>query len=85
MIRVFLDTNTYTAFKKGDEDTVQVIRYAEIVGISVVVLGELLAGFAVGTKEQTNRHELDAFLDSPRVRIYPVDDETTAHYASTGS
>ena len=82
MIRVFLDTNAYTAFKKGDEDTVQVIRYAEIVGISVVVLGELLAGFAVGTKERTNRHELDAFLDSPRVRIYPVDDDTTAHYAS---
>jgi len=59
-----------------------VIRYANIVGISVVVLGELLAGFAVGTKERTNRRELDAFLDSPRVRVYPVDDETTAHYAS---
>ena len=39
MIRVFLDTNAYVAFKKGDEDTVQVIRYADIVGISVVVLG----------------------------------------------
>ena len=81
MIRVFLDTNAYTAFKNGDKDTVQVIRYADIVGISVVVLGELLAGFAVGTKERTNRRELDAFLDSPRVRIHPVDAETTAHYA----
>lgn len=82
VIRVFLDTNAYTGFKKGDEDTLQVIRYADIVGIGVVVLGELLAGFAVGTKERTNRRELDAFLDSPRVRIYPVDEETTAHYAS---
>ena len=82
MIRVFLDTNAYAAFKKGDEDTIQVIRYADIIGISVVVLGELLAGFAVGTKERINRRELNAFLDSPRVRVYPVDDETTAHYAS---
>ena len=76
MIRAFLDANAYAAFKKGDEDTVQLIRYTDIVRISVVVLGELLAGFAVGTKERTNRRELDAFLDSPRVRIYPVDDET---------
>ena len=82
VIRVFLDTNAYTTFKKGDEDTVQVIRNADLVGVSVVVLGELLAGFAVGTKERRNRQELDAFLDSPRVRIYPVDSETTGHYAS---
>ena len=82
MIRVFLDTNAYTAFKKKDEDTVHVIRYADIVGTSVVVLGELLAGFAVWTKERSNRRELDAFLDSPRVRVYPVGDETTAHNAS---
>lgn len=58
------------------------IRFADIVGVSVIVLGELLAGFAVGTRERTNRRELDAILDSPRVRIYPVNDETTAHYAS---
>lgn len=65
MIRVFLGTNAYTAFKKGDEDTVQVIRYADTVGVSVIVLGELLAGFAVGTNDRTNRRELDAFLYSP--------------------
>jgi predicted nucleic acid-binding protein len=82
VIRVFLDTNAYSAFKKGDKDTIQVIRYADIIGISVVVLGELLAGFAVGSKEHKNRSELDAFLNSPRVRIYPVDEETAAHFAS---
>jgi predicted nucleic acid-binding protein len=83
VIRIFLDTNAYAAFKKGDADTAQVIRYADIIGVSVVVLGELLAGFTGGTKEKVNRRELDAFLDSPRVRVYPVDAETTAHYALT--
>ena len=63
VIRVFLDTNAYAAFKKGDEDTIQVIRYADIIGISVVVLGELLAGFAVGTKERINRREPDQAKD----------------------
>lgn len=81
MIRVFVDTNAYVAFKKGDEDIIEVIRYADAIGVSAIVLGELLAGFALGTKQQTNRRELDAFLDSPRVRVYPVGLDATAYYA----
>lgn len=81
MIRVYLDTNAYAAFKTGDDGTIEVIRYADVIGVSAIVLGELLAGFAVGTKEQTNRRELNAFLDSPRVRVYPVNLDTTAYYA----
>jgi tRNA(fMet)-specific endonuclease VapC len=49
--------------------------------VSAIVLGGVLAGFSVGRKEQTNRHELNAFLDSPRLRVYPVDLDTTAYYA----
>jgi predicted nucleic acid-binding protein len=81
VIRVFVDTNAYVAFKKGDEDIIEVIRYADAIGVSAIVLGELLAGFALGTKQQTNRRELNAFLDSPRVRVYPVDLDATAYYA----
>jgi predicted nucleic acid-binding protein len=81
VIRVFVDTNAYVAFKKGDEDIIEVIRYADAIGVSAIVLGELLAGFALGTKEQTNRRELDAFLDSPRVRVYSVGLDATAYYA----
>jgi tRNA(fMet)-specific endonuclease VapC len=81
VIRVFVDTNAYVAFKKGDEDIIEVIRYADAIGVSAIVLGELLAGFALGTKQQTNRRELDAFLDSPRVRVYPVGLAATAYYA----
>lgn len=47
-----------------------------------MVLGELLAGFAAGKQEDRNRIELDAFLDSPRVAIIPVDRDTTRFYAS---
>jgi hypothetical protein len=36
-------------------------RCADIVGISVVVLGALLAGLAVETKERANRLQLDGF------------------------
>ena len=45
------------------------------------MLGELLAGFAVGTREAKNRSELAQFLNSPRVGVYPVTADTADSYA----
>jgi predicted nucleic acid-binding protein len=53
---------------------------ADEVHLSTVVLGELLAGFAAGSRERRNREELTAFLDSPRVRIDAVDEGTADFY-----
>lgn len=44
-------------------------------------MGELLSGFRGGTKESTNRKELEQFLDSPRVNLLTLDEETAEHYA----
>jgi len=76
---LLLDTNMYVAFKRGDDDAVELLRLADEVHLSTVVLGELLAGFAAGSREKRNREELTAFLESPRVRIDAVD-EATADY-----
>ncbi len=81
MIRILLDTNAYAAFKRGNADAVEILRHADQIGISVIMIGELLAGFAAGSHEVRNQLELDAFLNSPRVNIIPVDQETTRHYA----
>lgn len=81
MTEILLDTNAYAAFKRGDEEAVGILRLAERIGISVIVLGELLSGFAIGRREATNRRELSAFLDSPRARVLAVDDDTAGHYA----
>lgn len=72
-MRVLVDTNAYAAFKGGDPETVDVLRMADEIHLSVIVLGELLAGFAAGTQERRNRRELAAFMDSPRV-ICPLRD-----------
>ena len=45
------------------------------------MLGELLAGFAAGTRESKNRSELAQFLNSPRVGVYPVTADTAVSYA----
>jgi tRNA(fMet)-specific endonuclease VapC len=81
-VRVQLDTNAYVAFKGGDPDTVDVIRLADRLALSTVVVGELLAGFALGSRASENRRELASFLESPRVEILPVGRDTATFYAA---
>lgn len=81
MRRILVDTNVYVAFKRGEECSVDLLKKAVEIGVSTVVLGELLAGFRCGTRMSENYRELELFLDSPRVVILPVDEETTEFYA----
>jgi tRNA(fMet)-specific endonuclease VapC len=81
MRKILLDTNAYVAFKNGNQDAIEIIRLAAEIGMSLVVLGELLAGFVAGGKEMKNRQELDKFLSSPRITIIPIDEETPEFYA----
>ncbi len=78
---VLLDTNAYTAFMLGEAETVEVIAFAEKLYLNSVVLGELLGGFAVGTKEANNRAELARFVESPRLELLPITAETADSYA----
>lgn len=81
MKRVLLDTNAYAAFKRGEQEAIEIIRYVDTIGLSVVVLGELLSGFKAGLKETNNRRELDAFLESSRVTLLTIDEATAGFYA----
>lgn len=79
---ILLDTNGYSAFKQGRPEAVEIVQRAPHLALSSTILGELLAGFAVGTQEARNRAELQMFLASERVHLLPVDDGTAAYYAS---
>lgn len=81
MRQILLDSNAYVAFKRGDEAALQIIRMADRIGFSTVVLGELLAGFSGGDRETINRAELAEFLGSPRVATLPIEDQTAEFYA----
>lgn len=78
---VLFDTNAYTAFKTNNPDIVEIVQQADRIAISPIVIGELLAGFEGGNKTQQNRRELMTFLDSPRIRIFPVTLDTS-HFFS---
>jgi tRNA(fMet)-specific endonuclease VapC len=81
MRRLLIDTNIYSYALKGDDEVVEVLKKTGQIGISVISIGELLSGFKGGGKEQKNREELEIFLDSPRVVVYPVDEDTSEFYA----
>ncbi len=82
MNAVFLDTNAYGFFLAGDDDMVAAVRRVEKILVSVVVLGELLAGFEAGAQVQRNRRELSTFLGSPRVGVAPITATTAEFYAA---
>ena len=81
MKRYLIDTNIYSYALKGDKEVIKILREIDEIGFSVISIGELLAGFKGGGKERKNREELEIFLDSPRVVIYPVNDETAEFYS----
>ena len=76
-----IDTNVYTGFLRGDDRAVQALRIAHEIPLPLVVMGELLAGFAAGTRAAKNREELARFMASPRVHVLKPDERTADHYA----
>lgn len=76
MKKVLVDTNAYTALRRGDEAVLDVLGKADTVFMSAIVLGELHAGFRGGSREAANRRELEAFNSRPTVRILHVTQET---------
>jgi predicted nucleic acid-binding protein len=79
--KILLDTNGYIAFKRNEATVLRCLRQSEFIGVNATVLGELLAGFKAGTKEEANKKELNLFLESPRVHVLALDDETAEYYA----
>lgn len=78
---ILIDTNAYVAFKEGQATIVDIIRNAETLGISPIVLGELLSGFEYGNKSKKNRDELAQFLQSSRIKLLPITDDTSNFYS----
>jgi tRNA(fMet)-specific endonuclease VapC len=73
MSRYCLDTVTYSHFKRGHQHIAQVLDRADWIGVPTVVIGELCAGFAGGSRYRENLEQLDEFLSATVVEVLPVD------------
>ncbi|MFY9673727.1 MAG: type II toxin-antitoxin system VapC family toxin [Terriglobales bacterium] len=81
-MKLALDTNRYTYLCRGDGDVIETVEVAAQVWLPFVILGELRAGFAVGSQGPRNESVLRRFLLKPGVGVLYADEQTTYHYAS---
>lgn len=81
-MRLALDTNRYADLCRGAARVVETVASADEVWLPFIVVGELHAGFAVGTQGPHNEAVLRRFLMKPGVGVLYADEQTTHHYAS---
>ncbi|MCF6311562.1 MAG: type II toxin-antitoxin system VapC family toxin [Verrucomicrobiales bacterium] len=74
-----LDTNAYSDWQRGIRWQ-KIVSRARLVFVPFVVIAELRAGFAAGSKSRENSRNLDAFLSSSSVSILYPDDTTLTLY-----
>jgi tRNA(fMet)-specific endonuclease VapC len=81
-VRLALDTNRYTDLCLDVAPTARLVEEAETVVLPFVVLAEMRAGFAHGTRQAGNEGVLRRFISKPKVSVLLPDDQTTHHYAT---
>jgi tRNA(fMet)-specific endonuclease VapC len=81
-VRLALDTNRYTDLCRGDEAVVETIELADEIWLPFIVLGELRAGFAVGSQGSRNEAVLRRFLLKPGIGVLYADEQTTHQYGA---
>ena len=81
-MRLALDTNSYTHFCRGDSQVKTRLEAANAIYLPFIVVGELRAGFAVGSRGSQNERVLHQFMIQPGVEVLLPDEETTFHYSA---
>jgi tRNA(fMet)-specific endonuclease VapC len=81
-VKLALDTNRYTDLCRGIRSVVETVERADEVWVPFIMLGELRAGFALGSQGPRNEAVLRRFLLKPGVALLFADEQTTHHYAA---
>ena len=79
---ICLDTNAYSAFKRGDAVVIDLVEAADEIAIPSIVLGELFAGFRMGSRARRNVVELEDFLHRPGVSVAAVTKAVAERYGT---
>ena len=80
MERLILDTSAYSRLRRGHEAVLDALAAAEVILVPATVLGELEAGFELGSRAKENRRVLTEFLDEPFVDVLKTTSAVARHY-----
>ena len=80
-MRTLLDSNAYSLLMRGQEQVAEIVRAADELLFSAVVVGELLYGFRRGSRFEQNTAELRSFLTSAYSTFVEVDPITADRYS----
>lgn len=80
MKQVLIDTNVYSRGLGGDDWASGILRRADELLLSPIVVGELYAGFSKGTRKSQNVALFNEFILSPRITIATIGIETSEFY-----
>ena len=64
-MKILLDSTAYSEFMRGNQHAREIVRGAEQILLSAVVIGEQLYGFRQGPRYEQNLVELRSFLKRP--------------------
>ena len=81
-MKIHIDTNTFSYAKRGNLSAQSILKKAEEILISPIVIAEILIGFKLGSKEEQNKNEFYEFLDSLRLSVFEIGEMTAEHYSN---
>lgn len=81
-MKYVIDTSAYSSFFRGDARLAKYFKGGVDIYVPTVVLGELRAGFSLGSKYEYNDGHLLRFLDKPHVSVINIGDKTTSIFGS---
>lgn len=80
-MRALLDTSAYSMLMRGHEQVYGIVRSAEELLLSTVVVGELLYGFRRGSRFAQNAENLRTFMSNPHTTLVEVGPVTADRYS----
>ena len=81
-VEIAIDSNRYRDFVDAVPEAVALFRATPRIYVPFIVVAELRAGFAVGSRGVENQRKFEQFLHRPRVEVLLPTVETTRHYAN---
>jgi tRNA(fMet)-specific endonuclease VapC len=81
MRHYLMDTSAYSRMADADPAAQRAVTGPEKLFMTPIVLGELHAGYARGSRREANEAQLAEFLAQPYVAVVPVTEATAERYA----